>query len=139
MGKLKKILVIVILAIVTLLLGVLIILFIKNNNITEDEFATQLNDMGIEIYSSYYYPNVTIDMTEEEIENTLSKYETIGLKFSLDEVEKIDEEYKKKIDKYINNNKNCSKEETMIVVYPQKPYTSDSFKIEVKISCESGS
>lgn len=136
MGKAKKIILIILLSIVVIILGLLIFIFIKNNSVTEEQFVTKLNSIGSEIYSTYYYPNVTVGMSEEEIKTTLSKYETLGLKFSLDEVEKIDDEYKKVIDNFINKNKQCSKEESMIIIYPQSPYTSDSFKIEVKIPCK---
>lgn len=136
MSKAKKITSIILLTIILIFLAFLIFIVINKSSENSDEkFINEITKMGTNVYSNYYYLIISNNKTEEEVSSYLKKFETIGLNFTLDEIEKYSEEYKEKINNYMDKNKNCSKEKSMIQIYPISPYSSKSFTSKVILDC----
>ena len=82
-----------------IMLGLLSVIFFKNLGKettgieNDDNDVTKLTLMGEQLYSEYYYKIISEGKTEEEIVEYLKKYETIGLKIDLVELEKYNDEY----------------------------------------------
>lgn len=135
MNKNKKIVVIILITIILTILGLLITLVIKGIPMTEENIVNKLTSMGEEIYINYYYPELSKDKTEEEVTNYLKQFDKIGLKFNLTELEKYNETFKKNISEFKSRDKSCNKNNSMVIIYPQSPYLSTSFNIEIKLDC----
>ena len=128
----------VLLIIFLMILGFLSFIFfynLKTKTINEEDFVQSLTTTGEEIYSEYYYKYISANKTNEEISDYLKKYETIGLKFDLNEIEKYSDESKTLVERFIKGNRDCKKDETMIVIYPKSPYTKTDFTSEIKMDC----
>lgn len=135
MNKKKTKIAIIILIIVFIILGLLIFVTFKGSSISEKEIVSKLTDMGEKIYTEYYYPELSKGKSEEEFAEFLKQFEKIGLKFNLTELEKYNEDFKKDISKFKSKEKTCNKENTMVIIYPESPYTSTSYSSEVKLDC----
>ncbi|MBQ9024053.1 MAG: hypothetical protein IJ105_02390 [Bacilli bacterium] len=139
MKKRKPIIAVCLLIIFLMILGFLSYIFfynIKNPGVNKDEFSNELTKMGETIYKDYYYEVTKIDKSDEELTNFLAKFKDIGLSFNLVELSKYSDENKESINKFLISNKKCSKEKTMVVIYPKEPYTKTDFNTEVKLDCE---
>ena len=125
-----------------IMLGLLSILFFHNYNPDpsgiddEQDPITKLTLMGEQLYSEYYYKIISQDKTKEEMIEHLKKYEEMGLKIDLKEMSKYNNDYKKYIESFIKDNQNCKKEDVMVVIYPQSPYTNKDFKSELITQCD---
>lgn len=134
---------IILLIIFIMILGFLSYIFfynLNNDNTSinakeSNEFSSELQKMGETIYKDYYYEITKVDKTDEQLKSFLSKFETIGLQFNLVELSKYSDENKATIDSFLNNNKKCSRENTMVIIYPKDPYTKIDFTTETKIDC----
>lgn len=91
--------------------------------------------MGNEIYMSYYYPSVSSGKNLDETKKFLQKYETIGLKFNLTELEKYSEDFSNKIKNFKNGDKSCDKTNTMVIIYPTSPYDKNNYNVQVSLDC----
>jgi hypothetical protein len=91
--------------------------------------------MGNEIYMSYYYPSVSSGKNLDETKEFLQKYETIGLKFNLTELEKYSEDFSNKIKNFKNGDKSCDKTNTMVIIYPTSPYGKNNYNVQVSLDC----
>ncbi|MBO5182850.1 MAG: hypothetical protein J6B64_00390 [Bacilli bacterium] len=136
MNKKKNRIIIIMLILVLLILGFVIASFIKSTlGYGEERIVKELTSMGEEIYNDYYYPSISSEKSEEDISNFLKAYERIGLKFNLNELEKYNSNFKEKISKFKNNNKQCNKDDTMVVIYPKSPYGKTDYTLEIKLEC----
>ena len=103
MKKSKKILFVILLLILLIVVGLLIWFFTKDLRLSKEEkIVNDLTNMGNEIYMSYYYPSVSSGKNLDETKEFLQKYETIGLKFNLTELEKYSEDFSNKIKNFKN-------------------------------------
>ena len=131
----------VILLIISLMLfGFLSYIFfynLKNPNasISTKEFSDKLTKMGETIYKDYYYEITKVDKTDEELKDYLKMFNTLGLSFNLVELSKYSDENKEVIDSFLNNYKNCSRENTKVIIYPKDPYSKVDYTVETKIDC----
>ena len=136
MKKGKRITAWILLIIVLVILGFLSIVFFKNlKNQNEDDFVSDLNEMGSEVYAIYYYDEIAKEKTDDELKAYLKKFEEIGLKFDLVQLSNYSDDYAKKIDNFIRVHKDCSKEDTMVIIYPKEPYSSTDFTTEIQMEC----
>lgn len=136
MKKGKRITAWILLIIVLVILGFLSIVFFKNlKNQNEDDFVSDLNEMGSEVYAIYYYDEIAKEKTADELKTYLKKFEEIGLKFDLVQLSNYSDDYAKKIDNFIRVHKDCSKEDTMVIIYPKEPYSSTDFTTEIQMEC----
>ena len=121
MNKGKNIFVIILIALITIVLGFLIVVFINNRSLMKEDYAKEFVQMGSDTYSQYYYPMSIVDLSD--IEN---------YSYNTNNNDNI-----KTIERFLKKNKKCTKEDVKITVYPISPYTYDSFKIELDMACES--
>lgn len=136
MKKGKKILLIIILLILLVIIGFLIFFFTNDLRLSDEEkIVNDLTSMGEEIYMSYYYPYISSGKNLDEIKEFLQKYETIGLKFNLTELEKFSEDFSNKIKRINNAGKTCDKTNTMVIVYPTSPYGKNNYNIQISLDC----
>lgn len=131
----KKTIGIIIGCIVIIALIVLAIFAFKNfNKVNLDK---SLINMGKDFYENFYYNQIGKDDAEKK--EFLQKYESIGIKVSLDNLERYDSgKNKEEVAKFKNEKtgKECDKTNTMVVIYPQDPYEKTSYRIESILSCE---
>ena len=131
----KKTIGIIIGCIVIVILIVLAIFAFKNfNKVNLDK---SLINMGKDFYENFYYNQIGKDDAEKK--EFLQKYESIGIKVSLDNLERYDSgKNKEEVAKFKNEKtgKECDKTNTMVVIYPQDPYEKTSYRIESILSCE---
>lgn len=135
MNKKRRISIIVLLIICIIILCLLITMVFSNSTMTEKEIVNKLTNMGEVIYTQYYYPELSKGKSEKEFAEYLRNFEEKGLKFSLTELEKYSEDFKNSISKFRSKEKTCNKENTMVIIYPESPYTSTSFSTEIKLDC----
>lgn len=127
----------VLLVLFLMILGFLSFIFFYNmkHNIKEEDYVSKLTTMGESLYTDYYYEIIKVDKSEEELKEFLGNFKEIGLQFNLVEMEKYSDENKELIEKFIKQNKECKKEETMVVIYPKEPYSKTDFKSELRMDC----
>ncbi len=136
MKKSKKILFVILLLILLIVVGLLIWFFTKDLRLSKEEkIVNDLTNMGNEIYMSYYYPSVSSSKNLDETKEFLQKYETIGLKFNLTELEKYSEDFSNKIKNFKNGDKSCDKTNTMVIIYPTSPYGKNNYNVQVSLDC----
>ena len=131
----KKTIGIIIGCIVIVILIVLAIFAFKN--FTKVNLDKSLINMGKDFYENFYYNQIGKDDAEKK--EFLQKYESIGIKVSLDNLERYDSgKNKEEVAKFKNEKtgKECDKTNTMVVIYPQDPYEKTSYRIESILSCE---
>ncbi len=132
----KNRLALIILIILLIILGFLSFIFFKNlNEKSNRDFNKVLTTMGEEIYSDYYYKIVSIGKTKQELEEYLKKFEKIGLKFNLTELEKYNEIFYNNIQDFSKKNSECSKDEVEVIIYPKAPYENKDIDVKINMNC----
>ena len=129
----------VLLIIFIIILGFLSYVFfynLKNPKVDTESFSNELNKMGETIYTDYYYEVTKVNKTDEEFKEYLGKFNKIGLQFNLVELSKYSEDNNNIISKFLEENKSCGRENTMVIIYPEEPYSKDDFTSEVRIDCK---
>lgn len=116
----KKIIIISIIIVIIIIIS----LIIYSNNSKEDTFKS----LGIDFYENFYYPNLS-DSSKEKI---LSDLEDTGLKITLQDLIDSEKYLTMKIDSKIEK---CSKEESIIYIYPKEPYSLEDYEITTKLVC----
>ena len=134
--KVKRTIAIVLLIILITIFGFLSSIFLKNlREKNERDLISEIHSMGNNLYSNYYYKIVSVDKTKEQLDEFLSKFEVMGLTFSLDELEKYSDDYKNTVNEYMKINKSCKKSQIMVVIHPKKPYRESDFESEIRDEC----
>ena len=117
-------------------MGFLILYFTKDLRISKEEkIVRDLTSMGEEVYTELYYPSISKDSNIKSVENYLKSYEETGLKFSIAELEKYNEDFSEKIEKFKIGTKQCDKKNTMVIIYPKSPYKKTDYTLEIKMQC----
>lgn len=137
----NKKLVIVLLIIFIIILGFLSIVFIKNLQKEEKDYVSELTNIGNDAYSEYYYKVISIDKNETEVKAYLKKYENTGLSFDLESlkgyaINQDKTEYYELINEFLEKNKKCDENRSMVIIYPNEPYGNTDFTSEIKLNCE---
>lgn len=136
-NKNKKTFIAMILLIIFLMvLGFLSFIFFYNlKNNSEEDYVSKFTTMGESLYTDYYYEVTKVGKTDQELKDFLSMFKDIGLQFNLVEMEKYSDENKELIEKFVKQNKDCKKEETMLIIYPKEPYSKTDFTSELRMDC----
>ena len=126
----KKILVIIIVALAFILCGVL---FFNNSN--EKKLIQNMEALGKSFYEEYYYPSQAA--VQKDLPKFLSKFEKSGIRINLKNISKLSRTDKKLIKKMVNSktNKKCDFNKSYVVIYPEKPFKKDSYKLKVNLDC----
>lgn len=127
----------IIFGIVFIITLVIIGCFIFSKKESKEELLSKsLENMSKDYYENFYYNQ--IGTTEEDRSEFLSRYETIGIKINLENLSSYSKNDNSKILKqFINEdtNKECDKKNTKGIIYPTKPYSKTSYKIETQLDC----
>lgn len=102
----------------------------------EESLTLNLEEMGKDFYENYYYD--AVGSSDESRKNFLQKYSEIGIKVSLDNLSRYNSEVvTDKIDAFFSDdeNKDCNRENTKVIIYPQDPYGKNDYKIETILKC----
>lgn len=142
MKKSKKYIVIIIIIFLLAILGFLIAVSV-NKKEEEKDYFNDFKMIGGEVYSIYYYDIISMNKSQEELNDYLQRFEKKGLSFSLVDLENYSLRYNKKdyinlINEFVNNNRECTKETTMVVIYPNSPFRNQDFTSEIKTQCNYG-
>lgn len=130
------------LAIIGVIIVIIVVLvsliFIKpfEGKSQEEKLTDRLEELGKDFYENFYYNQISKD--DKEREEFLEKYTDIGIKINLDNLSRFKvEETKKIVKEFINDEtkKECDKVNSMVVIYPKKPYEKKSYKVDVILDC----
>lgn len=125
-------------AIVVIAVAIVVILsFGKSSALKQEEnLYTELKAMGQDFYENYYYEYA--GKSDEEREQYLSKYATIGIKINLSNLGRYNKSVnEEKIKLFVNKDtkEECDKEKTRAIIYPKAPYGKTDYDIKVELSC----
>lgn len=103
-----------------------------NSETEEQQLIKILEDLGKEWYEGYYYEALSYNETPRE--DFLKKFVDTGLKIDLSNLAlHASDGIEEKMARF--ENKNCDKEETKVIIYPQYPFGLRDYKIETKMQC----
>lgn len=122
---------------IVVVIGLICLFVFAFQNFKKVDLNKSLMNMGKDFYENFYYNQIGKDTNEKK--EFLKKYESIGIKVSLDNLERYDSgKNKEEVAKFKNSKtgKECDKINTMVVIYPQDPYEKTSYHIESILSCE---
>lgn len=100
----------------------------------EQKIANSLETLGRDWYDNYFYEAAATVQADgvDTREDFLQRFTETGIKVNLNNLElHVDDETEMEI--FEKNN--CDKEETKIIIYPQKPYGVGDYKIETVLKC----
>ena len=132
----KKVYILIFVIILILIIAFFIINSNKKEISEEERLSNLLIKMSSEFYENFYYDQ--IGSTEEERINFVKKYETIGIKFNLDNLSRYNsDENNELIKEFINSNTNleCNRVNTKAIIYPVEPYSKKSYNIKIELDC----
>lgn len=103
----------------------------------EEKLNKSLTKMGEEFYTEFYYSEISKDKTSTEVSEFLSKFQDVGIKVSLDNLSRYNDNAN---EDEIANFKNedgteCNKTNTRAVIYPKSPYGKNDYTIKVELDC----
>lgn len=125
-----------------LIYGILILIIIVISLVsfygykTHDPYSDDLIKMGKEFYETFYYDQIKSDTND--METFLKQYEEIGIKVNLNILSKYNGNKNDKIiSKFVNSKTGnpCNQTDTMVIIYPHKPYDKYSYSIKYELSC----
>ena len=130
-GKTRNIIICAIVLVVIIVLCVF--LFGDSSQRKKAELENELKSLGKDFYENFYYDLVVRDNGI----NTITKYEKIGIKVSLENISRQSDEKAEAVKKFVNpkTKKECDKGETKAVIYPKEPYGKTDYTIEAILSC----
>ena len=113
-----------------------VMFFMGSNDLQQNKLTTNLKEIGKDFYENFYYDQVGID--EEQRVAFLKRFETVGIKVSLDNLSRYKLQDSNDILKHFVNNKtneSCDKDNTQVIIYPTSPYDKTSYNLEVNLDC----
>lgn len=106
---------------------------INSTGAKKASLENELKEMGKDFYENFYYDLVVKDHGTDQI----SKFNTVGIKVDLSNLERYKSDNKEKVEKFVNpkTNQSCNKDETKVVIYPEDPYGKTNYRLETILSC----
>lgn len=132
----KKMVIIPAAILIVVLIIVLILVLTTKGESQEVKLTNELKELGTDFYENFYYKQ--IGSNDEERSKFLEKYKDIGIKVNLDNLSRYNgKDSKIVLEKFVNNktDKECDKNLTQVIIYPQEPYNQESYEIEVQLEC----
>lgn len=133
--KMKDILELMLIIIGLFVVGTIIFFVLFEKPKSEDDLKNYLIKMGTDFYVDFYYEEQAKGKSEEELKQYLSKFTDTGIKISLKTLEDYSEENEKTIEKFKNKKKECDKQNTKVIIYPQDPYGKEDYSVEPLLEC----
>lgn len=108
-------------------------IFFGSEKNAQKNLEAELKEMGKDFYENFYYDLVVKDHGKEQI----SKFKDVGIKIDLNNLGRYKSENEEKVSKFVNpkDNKECKKEDTKVVIYPEDPFEKNNYRIETILSC----
>ena len=130
--KNKKIMIIGIVLII-LLIGVLVIVAINSNTgaKTKKNYEKIVRELGKEFYENHYYDLVVKSNGIDYVKS----YSDAGLTITLDSIESMSISAKKKAEKIHNEEHDCGKSSTKVVIHPKDPYGKGDYDMDIILDC----
>ncbi len=129
--KRNIIIAVIILVIINIVVGAILIYNNPKNKITRS-----MKNMGNDFYTNYFYDTLKEGRSDKELSEVLARYKDTGIKINLRNLSQFDKgKYKKEIDTFKSNKKECSKNNTRVVIYPKSPYKKSDYKIKIELDC----
>ena len=123
---------IVICAAIFVVIIAVVCLFVFGNSTRRKkvELENNLASLGKDFYENFYYDLVVRDNGIQ----TITKFKTIGIKISLDNIIRYKEENADLAEKFVNpdTKEACDKTNTKAIIYPKEPYGKTDYTIEVE-------
>lgn len=135
--KKTKIIQIVLLFIFVVAIFIVIFLF-ANSKFTFnkiEKMENSLTKVGKSFYSDFYYEQISVGKTDKEVENFLSQFKEVGIKISLENLEKYKNDDNANDIKILSDGE-CDKEKTQVTIYPNQKYGKTDFTIKIKLECD---
>lgn len=132
----KKVLMLIGVILIAVIIVSLVLGLSKGKKSQKEILTSELEALGIDFYENFYYDQISSD--EDERIEFLKKYKDIGIKINLDNLSRFKtDETKKILKKFVNDKtkKECDKTNSMVIIYPKKPYEKDSYSIDVVLDC----
>lgn len=135
----KKKLFIIIGGVVVVILVVLLVVFAlghksSNTESAQEKYERYLKEMGKDFWENYFYDTIK----EDERNDILNKFQSIGIKANLDSLGRYNSEsFKDKIAEFVNpkTNEACDPEGTKVIIYPKGNLGKYDYDLEVEIDC----
>lgn len=116
----------IIFSISSIIVLIFLIIFLFNNY-KDIHLKGILGKLGDKYYQDYYYDE--IEGNSDQVKSFLKTFTKKGLKISLETLGSYNGKTSLESIKELELN-NCDKNKTYIIIYPQKPYDKDNFKIK---------
>ena len=109
-------------------------ILIYNN--PKNKITRRMKAMGKDFYTSYLYETLKEGRTDKELSEVLAKYKDTGIKINLRNLAQYDSgKYKEEIETFKSDKKECSKNNTRVIIYPKSPYKKSDYKIKIELDC----
>ena len=129
----KKIGIIAGACVVVIAIVVGLILFLGGSN--EKKLNANLTKLGRQFYEEFYYPSQ--EKSQSDVKEFVKKFEKTGIKINLENIARISKVDKALVDSMVNKKtkEKCDAKNTIVTIYPEKPYGKSNYKIEVNLEC----
>ena len=129
----KKIGIIAGVCVVVIAIVVGLILFLGGSN--EKKLNANLTKLGRQFYEEFYYPSQ--EKSQSDVKEFVKKFEKTGIKINLENIARISKVDKALVDSMVNKKtkEKCDAKNTIVTIYPEKPYGKSNYKIEVNLEC----
>ena len=129
----KKIGIIAGACVVVIAIVVGLILLLGGSN--EKKLNANLTKLGRQFYEEFYYPSQ--EKSQSDVKEFVKKFEKTGIKINLENIARISKVDKALVDSMVNKKtkEKCDAKNTIVTIYPEKPYGKSNYKIEVNLEC----
>lgn len=126
----------IVIGIIALLVIIAIVIMVSFTGTSKEEKMTnRLKQLGIEYYEDFYYPQ--LGSTDKERADFVKGFAEYGIKVNLDNLSRYKAENNDILKEFVNSkNETCDIENTKAIIYPEKPYAKNSYRIEVELVCD---
>ena len=117
-----------------------IIFLISSFSSNKGRLESDLERLGRNFYESYYHEQISAAYDADKLKDFLSKYESIGIKVNLDNLERYpatDLDNKAIIAEFKNSKTDepCDPTATKISIFPIEPYGKTDYRLETTLAC----
>lgn len=110
---------------IIVVIGILLLIISKiSYSKKEKEIKSTLEKYAIPYYHKYYD-----QLVKQDNISSLERFVTEGIKIELETISKDNDEVKEKFE-------NCHSKNTIVIIYPESPFTKTDFKTSVEIDCK---
>lgn len=138
MNKNMKLKINLIIGFIVVLLIFLGLYFFKGVVSQEAQLKNKIETIGSDFYENFYYDQISSNKSNEEVTEFLERFEEIGIKVDLDNLARYDtDKYPNLEEEFLNKKESiqCDIRNTKAIIYPQKPFGKEDYKVESELDC----